>query len=733
MKKLLFAFSFLLPWVGWAQDAETDTTRRLIQLNEVVISANRVEEAKTQVAQQVEVITARAVAIGNPATSADMVMQTGEVLVQKSQLGGGSPILRGFEAVRVLLVVDGVRQNNILFRSGHLQNIITFDPAMLDRAEILYGPSSVAYGSDALGGVIHLFTRNPKLNLTGGLNVSGNYAFRFASAASEKHGHVDVNIGGARLASLTSISYTDFDDLIQGKKLNDIADSIWLRPYYVQTFNGKDSLVKNDNIYRQVYSGYHQYDVLQKFIFKQNNRIQHLLNLQLSNSSDIPRYDRLTDPDGSGGLRNAQWYYGPQYRLLAAYETHVQSSGFFNSFRTNINVQDYQESRHQRRFNREYLQHRTEDVQILGLQFHARRQNARNDLRVGLEGYVNDLVSTAEQTSILTGETKPLDTRYPDGDNTMLLVGIYATNTYRLSDALALNAGLRLEHIRLHSTFVSKDFFPFPFDEVEQSHLPITGSLGTVWNNDGWQVRTVFSSGFRAPNVDDLAKVFESVPGSLVVPNPDIKPERTYNGELSVSKTVGEMLQAEVRGFYSMFRDAIVVAPFTFNGEDSIVYDGELSAVLAAQNTGKAFITGGSGKLLLDLPAGFSVLATATYTRGRIVEADSTRPLDHIPPAYGKFSVIYNRKQLRAEAYLLFNGAKKLEDYGGGEDNLNYAVPDFGMPAWQTVNLRVQYEINRYLTVQAACENLLDVNYRVFASGISGPGRNFILAVRGSF
>lgn len=727
--------AWLLPAAGLCQTAETDTVQRLIPLEEVVISANREAEARSQVAQQVAVITANEIAESNPATSADLVMQTGEVLVQKSQLGGGSPVLRGFEAVRVLLVVDGVRQNNILFRSGHLQNIITIDPAMLSRAEVLFGPSSVVYGSDALGGVMHFFTRNPQLSAPGALRASGNYALRFASAALEKYGHFDLNLGGGRLASLTSVTFTDFDDLLQGKKLNDIADSIWLRPYYVQTFNGKDSLVKNDNIYRQVYSGYSQYDVLQKFLFKQNERVQHLLNLQLSNSTDVPRYDRLTDPQGSG-LRHAEWYYGPQYRLMAVYQADIKASGFFNSYQAGINYQDYQESRHQRRFDREFLQHRTEDVQVFGTQFHARRNSGRNNLRAGLEVYYNDLVSTAEQVSILTGEVKTLDTRYPDGDNTMINAGVYVTNTYHPRASVAINAGLRLEHIRLHSTFLSKDFFPFPFNEVQQTHLPLTGSLGMVWNShNGLQLRGLLSSGFRAPNVDDLAKIFESVPGSLIVPNPNIKPERTYNGELSAAYTAGNVLHAEATGFYTLFRDAIVVEPFSFEGADSIVYDGTLSQVLASQNAGKAFITGGSGRLLLDLPAGFSALATATYTRGRILdeEADTTRPLDHIPPLFGKFSIICSMQKLRAEAYVLFHGAKKLDDYGGGEDNLNYAVPDYGMPSWQTLNLRLQYSINRFVTVQAACENILDVNYRVFASGISGPGRNFMVGVRGNF
>ena len=736
MKKLTLIILILSFKFSFAQTPSEDSTNKVIVLDETVVSANKVTEQKRDVAQQVEVTTARQIEQANPQTSGDLVAQTGLVMVQKSQQGGGSPVLRGFEASRVLLVVDGVRMNNIIYRAGHLQNIITIDPSILQRVEILFGPSSTVYGSDALGGVIHFHTKMPSLSdVPGALNVHGNAMLRFASANMEKTGHLDFNIGGGKLASWTSLSYTDFDDLVQGKSLNETADSTWLRPYYVEHINGQDSLIKNDDIYKQVQSGYSQYDVLQKFLFKQNDHVSHFLNLQLSNSSDVPRYDRLTDPDPTTVLRNAQWYFGPQLRTLASYELNINSQGgFFTSYHGGLNYQFIEESRHQRRFDRTGLQHRTEQVNVTGFGFDARRKTESNDLRIGIDGQLNSLTSTAEEEDIETGETSSLDTRYPDGDNTMNYFGIYATNTYDINDQWVLNGGLRLEYITLHSNWVSEEFFDFPFEEVEQDHMPLSGSLGIIWKGEeNLRISLLGSTGFRAPNVDDLAKVFESVPGSLIVPNPDLEPERTYNVDLGLSKIFSDKVKIELVGFYTIFNNAIVTDFFTLNGQDSVLYNGEMSAVLANQNAGEAFIYGGNANLFADITNSFSLMSTITYTYGRVKRDTGNAPLDHIPPVVGKTSLIYNLKGFRGELFALYNGWKHIEDYSpSGEDNKVYATPE-GMPAWWTLNLRLQYKVNQYLTVQAACENILDQNYRVFASGISAPGRNFIIGLRGSF
>lgn len=138
-------------------------TQQSHNLNEVVISAGHFAEEQQLVPQEVEVISQRELNFMSQPTTADVMQQTGKVLVQKSQLGGGSPIIRGFEANKVLLVVDGARLNNAIYRGGHLQNIITLDNSMLERAEIIFGPSSVVYGSDALGGVLHFHTLQPQL------------------------------------------------------------------------------------------------------------------------------------------------------------------------------------------------------------------------------------------------------------------------------------------------------------------------------------------------------------------------------------------------------------------------------------------------------------------------------------------------------------------------------------------------------------------------------------------
>ena len=179
-----------------AQTTDKDTSLQYVQLNEVVISANKFAERKKNVAQKIDVITKSYIARINAQNTGDLLMSTGNVFVQKSQQGGSSPVIRGFEASRVLLVVDGVRMNNLIYRSGHLQNAITIDQNMLENVEVLYGPGSTLYGSDALGGVIHFRSRAPKLDTSDGTAVNGLAFVRYSSANSEKTAHVQMNLGG---------------------------------------------------------------------------------------------------------------------------------------------------------------------------------------------------------------------------------------------------------------------------------------------------------------------------------------------------------------------------------------------------------------------------------------------------------------------------------------------------------------------------------------------------------
>lgn len=737
MKNTLFILSILLFFQlkTYAQATSADTLQEAVPLQEAVISANRVSQSRTAVAQQVKVLRRAQMEQINAQTTADLLIQSGLAFVQKSQQGGGSPVLRGFEASRVLMVVDGVRMNNAIYRAGHLQNIITMDNAALDRAEVLFGPASTVYGTDALGGAINFFTKNPTLS-DGGFVTKGSAFARYGSVNGEKTGHADISLAGQHFGSLTSFTYSDFGDLRMGEKEGS-APFFGKRDFYVDRINGKDSLVKNSDPYVQKFSGYTQYDLLQKFVFQQNSNLRHTLNVQYSTSSDIPRYDRLTDPRSGGGLSSAEWYYGPQDRLMVAYTLAQQEMGWFNGgLRTTVSWQDIKESRHNRNFGAPNRTDRVEEVMVYGLTADAQRNWGRQSLHIGLDGQYNDVTSTAQRINVNTLDTLTQSTRYPDGGSQMTNAAVYSTHHWRTAnEAWSFSEGVRVGFSSLSATFRDRTFFPFPFSTVEQSSPVASGSLGVVWSGaKNWRIAANASSGFRMPNVDDLGKVFDSQRGNVIVPNPDINPEKTYNLDLSVTYQITDKLRWENVGWATAFRDAIVTDVFRFDGQDSIVYDGVKSRVLANQNNRNAQIFGFSSSLEADMLKNLAAYGSITYTKGEVkLDEGGTKPLDHIPPVYGRVGLRWHTNRATAEAFVLFNGKKKLEDYNPeGEDNLQYA-PATGMPGWTTWNLRGSYRFCKYLTVQAGVDNLMDVQYRAFASGINGPGRNLFMTLRTSW
>ncbi|MFN8155615.1 MAG: TonB-dependent receptor [Bacteroidia bacterium] len=733
-KQLILAAICLSTSSAFAQE-QKDTTNTN-SLNEVIISANKTEETRRTVSQQVQVLTAKEIRNAAAQTTADLISNTAGIFTQRSQMGGGSPVLRGFEASRILLVVDGVRMNNLIYRGGHLQNILSVDNNSLDRVEVLFGPSSTMYGSDALGGVIHMFTMKPLFASSGEkMKLKVNAFTRFGSANDEFTGHADFNIGGQKLASYTSVTFSDFGDLRGGTNQNPFYNGEYgTRPFYVETFSGVDSMVKNDDRYLQVQSAYQQIDIVEKLLYRQSDNTTHGLNIQYSTTNDVPRYDRLTDPNGAE-LKYAEWYYGPADRMLIAYDFNTKmSGGFFSSMHAGVNYQTIEESRHQRRFGRTGLQHRTEKVNVMGANVDFKHVSEDYKLNVGIDAQYNTLTSTAEQVDIITGEKDKLDTRYPDGDNSMMNVAVYATDSWKINDALTLTDGIRLGYTTLKSTFNDTTFFKFPFREVNQGNFVYSGSIGLIHvANDDLKFTALLSTGFRVPNIDDLSKVFETSQGAIIVPNEDIKPEKTVTGELGITKIYDGKTSWENTLFYTSYYDVIVTDEFKYQGKDSIEYDGVLSQVLASQNKDHAYIYGFTSSYRTRLLEDFVLSLSATYTYGRVKTDSVDVPLDHIPPFYARLGLNYTHKKFSTDFFVNYNSWKKLKDYSGsGEDNLQYATAE-GMPAWFTVNMRASYQLHKLIALQVGVDNIFDTQYRVFASGINAPGRNVFGTLRFTF
>jgi hemoglobin/transferrin/lactoferrin receptor protein len=445
---------------------------------------------------------------------------------------------------------------------------------------------------------------------------------------------------------------------------------------------------------------------------------------------------------------------------MGAYELNATQLGFLDALKANINYQDIEESRQTREYRRyDRFESQIEKVKVMGFTLSARKDIKKSEFTFGADAQLNDVKSTATKTNLTTGDVSAMATRYPDGKNRMNNFGVFAQHLYKFKNKkLVLNDGIRLQYISLQSNIKDNSYFNLPDTAVRQNSFAVTGNIGVVYAPyKNTTLKSSVSSGFRAPNIDDLSKIFESSTAAkqVIVPNADIKPEYTYNFDLTINHRFADRVSIELTGFYTLFRNAILKAPFKLNGQDSIMFNGVLSQVLASQNVNKANLHGFSFNLAADISKGLGFSSSLSYTRGsfktdasktsKVYEKQpngtyalvsrnvSTKPLDHIPPLLGKTSITYQHKIFNTEISLLFNGWKHLDQYNAdGEDNAQYATAD-GMPSWTTLNWKGSVQVIKNVQVQLGVDNIMDRNYRAFASGFSGGGRNFLLAVRANW
>lgn len=702
-------------------------------LKEVVVSAYRSVEIKKKVIQEVAVIGQSAIQSSMASNTVDVLSNVQGISVQKSQLGGGSIILRGMEANRVLLVVDGVRMNNLIYRSGHLQNAITVDAFALERVEVAFGPTSNAYGSDAMGGLVHFFTKTPSFSIEG-TKFSGQVFSKYSTATQSWAKHVELSSSSLRWAFYTSLTESDFGDLRGGRRVNPYFGSLYGQrdTYVIRTLTG-DSLLTNPSPWIQKGSGYTQYDLVQKILYRNRADRRNTLNIQASTSTNIPRYDRLTDPSGSG-LKNGDWYYGPQKRLMASYTWDALNLLGFDGVSVAIYHQNVEESRMNRKFDNPVLQSRLEQVMVNGFNSDAMKRWGSNTLRAGVDGWFQSARSSAFAQDIFNnGPQMSLDSRYPGGRNEMYSLAAFATHINQISPQITLTEGFRVGNSVLYSEFSDKTFFPFPYEFIYQRMPVASGSIGMIYTpTELNKYSAALSTAYRVPNIDDIAKVFETAPGMLIVPNPNLRPEQAFTAEIGNIRILPGGHSVEWNAYTTALTDALMLDAFQLDGKDSVMYDGNLSGVYAQQNVQNATIVGFSVRSTINLLSHWKASGLFHGTRG-MVGFPQNRNLDHIPPVSGKLSLNWMYKAWNVDLFMLGNGWKHIKNYQlNGEDNEQYATPE-GMPAWITWNASCTYKAMRGFIVQLGVQNILDTQYRTFASGINAPGRNVQTSIRYSF
>ena len=702
-------------------------------LDEVVISASKFKQSKRDIPQKIINISSKSIQMANPQTSADVLKETGQVYIQKSQLGGGSPMIRGFSTNRLLITVDGVRMNNAIFRGGNVQNVISIDPFAISSVEVTLGAGSVIYGSDAIGGVMSFYTKTPKLSYKDTLQFNGNTTMRFATASNEKTGHLDFNFGHKKWAFLTSTSFTSFDDLRMGKHGPDD----YLRPEYVDTINVEDIMVVNDNPRIQKFTSYNQFNLMQKVRYEPHDNLSFDLGLYYSETSDIPRYDRLIRYSGDE-LLSAEWYYGPQKWFMSNFGLTKlsSSSNLYDKIKFSTAYQNFKESRVHRDFQSTYQSNNEEQVDAYSANVDFEKElSTKTQLFYGAEYIFNQVFSKAYSENILTEEREPIVTRYPNKSKWQS-AAVYTSLKYKPNSKFIFQSGLRYNYVSYKADFKANNvFLNLPFDVTKNSSGALTGTAGISWSpNQTIQWKLNASTAFRAPNIDDVGKVFDSEPGAVVVPNENLNPEYAYGGELGLKLNFNNAVVLDLGTYYTYLDNALVRRDYSINGEDQIVYNGELSQVQAMQNASKAWIYGFEVGLRINFSEKLKLNSQSNIIGGTEEDNDIEVPVRHIAPNFGNTHLTWESKGLKLDAFAVYNNALSSNQLAPSEIEKDYiyALDKNGnpyAPSWYTLNFRMQYQLLKSTTITASLENITDQRYKAYSSGIAAPGRNFIISL----
>jgi hemoglobin/transferrin/lactoferrin receptor protein len=709
-----------------------------VNLDEVRITSNIVPDVGIN-AGLVTAATISTTAIKNgvpPGNMAELLQSTGQLHVQQSQQGGGSPVIRGFEANRVLLVVDGVRLNNAIYRSGHLQNSSTVDPNSIEQIQVFMGPSSVRFGSDALGGVVHFLTRRPRFRSDNSeSSVSSLFSAQFNSVNNSSVFHGTAEAGGPRWGTVVSFSASKYGDLKMGSRRVH-GDSEWgLVPFIAVRIDGADSLMANPDPELQSPTGYSQKDFLHKLRFGiPGGAIE--TNIQYSTTSNISRFDKIND-FSEEGLKWAEWNYGPQERFMTAISWE-QYLGIPGSLHTTLAYQNISESRFNRLFGAAFREARTEEVDVYSMSSIWKSSPFRGDgwkFEAGVDGQWNEVDSQVEAQDpdgepVVDPGWGVLMTRYPNGGSNMGSFGAFSS-AKRSSGDKVYHLGLRYSHASINAVFDATSALSLPFSEIHTANGALTGSA-VAEIPLGSNVSTVSSiaSGFRHPNIDDATKIREKG-GYVLIPNDSIKAEYLYSIDESITWQPHQNVSFTASGFFSIWVDVISPVNATLYGESTLEIDGESAIIQMNKNMGNAIIRGARFDFTTQVFPNTIFKSTVNLNKGTIITSDS--PLAHIPPTFGRSSLEYSKQKWSIETFVLYSGKKNIDSYGpGSTDNPQETLSD-GNPSWWTLNIESHLEFHENIHAQFGVSNILDMHYKSFSSAISAPGRGVYIALHATF
>ncbi len=688
-----------------------ELTPTVIELADVLVTASRNSELEHEVPQFVSVINSRKIRERNSQQTAELLREEAGLVVQKTNQGGGSPIMRGMKANKLLFLVDGIRLNNSTYRGGNTQYLNTVDSATLERVEIVHGPISVLYGSDALGGAINLITKSPRLTLDGRHTFGGSVSASISTADETKTTNFNVMTANSKWGLILKGSLKSFGDIIRGSSggatlMNRLQN------------DSRTSRVLNK---KQSPNGYDSYDLSSKALIKLSDFQELTLALQLNRQNSVPRYDVIETLGDSVRL------WDPQERDLF-YLTYTNKKPTRLFYKLTATVSRHRQFERRRRIkfgstNETFDQFRT---LTSGVQIHLNKLlGLDHQLVYGSELYFDQVATKSSGRNITTGVESNRAPLFPDGSS-FLTFGLFAQDAFQVLTKWKLILGGRFSTTKLRAPFEDDPGNLQNFGTIKQTNASFTGSLGSqIAISQELSFVTNIAQGFRTPNLDDVSKLGPGKGNSFFdVPNADTKPEETLSIDGGF-KVFSNRLRANIFGFYNSITDLLIRQPAEFNGLPYVIEEGDTLVVFHKENAGNAYTTGIALNAEFFITSHLALLGNLGYTYGQ--NRSNDEPLNSIPPFGGLLGLRWRQNQYWAELNSRFATEQTRLSL---EDQADLRIPEGGTPGWYTLNLKLGASLTKALNLNLAVMNILDQNYREHLSGFNAPGRNFIFSAQ---
>jgi outer membrane receptor protein involved in Fe transport len=662
-----------LPCVRIADGArEVGLERQPIRLHEsVVVAAARDSTPLPLVSRAVSIVDADDLRRVQPRTTPEALFETAGVWVQKTNHGGGSPVVRGLMGNQVLVLVDGVRLNNATFRYGPNQYLATVDPFSLERIEVVRGAGSVLFGSDAIGGVVNVVTHQPELS-AGGRHLSGRALVRVVSSGMEQTVRGAFSASGAWAGVNGGVSMRRFGDLRAGGSLGVEAPS-----------------------------GYDEIDGDARALVQLGPRTVLAGSWQLSHQEDVPRYDQVAQR----GF--ARWSFDPQQRQLAwARITQGTTSPWAHTLLVTTSWQRSRERRERQRAGSPVFVVEQDIVDTVGLLLEGRAAPWKPlTVRYGFDLYRDRVGSWREDVDVSTAGRTTRRGLYPDSAQAASSE-LFAAALWQ-AGAVTVDCGVR----RSWSSIRAEDA---TFGTLEVEPSATLGSLAaSVDLGAGLALYGVVGQAFRAPNIDDVSTL-GAFDFGIEVPSPDLVPERSLSLE-GGAKLRGRRVEMTGSLWRISLDDLIDRVRSTYQG----LTEWEGQRVYRRANVGEAYIRGAEVEAAVAVAPGVRVSGFVAYAYGQ--QTTAAQPMRRIPPLNGRVAVDWRPPRWTLEAAARFAGRQDRLAPGDRDD---HRINPLGTPGWQVVDLRASFALTRALSVVGGVGNLGDEAYRIHGSGVDGYGRH---------